>query len=229
MIVHNQRSQLFPQRLRLLASVLFLTIFLVIAIFRTAFAEVNMDINAWAVTINTSSFTGIAIGIDAVFDTTILVVLSFIASAILFLKTYWRYSVLLLCTMAGDAILVVIFKNLIMSPRPINEIVANIGYSFPSGHVTGSVVFFGVLTYFLWKHSGSAKVKASTAGFYVAITAVVGFDRIYLNVHWFSDVIGGVFLGGFWLLLCISVFEFLLSKSKIQPLTNKVNRRETKT
>jgi len=187
-----------------------------------------MHINAWAATINKSSFTGVAVGIDAVFDTTILVALSFIAAAILFLKNHSRYSVLLLGTMAGDAILVVIFKNLIMSPRPVNEIVANIGYSFPSGHVTGSVVFFGVLTYFAWKHSVSPKVKASTAGFYVAITAVVGFDRIYLNVHWLSDVIGGVFLGGFWLLLCISIFEFLLSKGRIQTSINKVNRRENK-
>jgi undecaprenyl-diphosphatase len=43
----------------------------------------------------------------------------------------------------------------------------------------------------------------------VSVTGIVGFDRIYLNVHWATDVIGAVLLGTFWLLLCILVFSRL--------------------
>jgi undecaprenyl-diphosphatase len=111
--------------------------------------------------------------------------------------------------MGGDALLVLFFKTVVMSPRPLNEIIPETGYSFPSGHVTGCVVFFGVLTFIAWKRWSTLRAKAVTCGFYVSITASVGFDRIYLNVHWLSDAIGGVFLGAFLVLLCISIFEYL--------------------
>ena len=128
--------------------------------------------------------------------------------------------------MLGDAILVLTFKTLIMSQRPINEIIPETGYSFPSGHVTGCVVFFGMLTYFAWKRWTTLKAKVVTSGLYIAITAVVGFDRIYLNVHWFSDTIGGVFLGAFWLLLCVFVFEYLALNQRLSFL-ERFERGET--
>jgi undecaprenyl-diphosphatase len=119
----------------------------------------------------------------------------------LFVLHYRRYDLLLLVAMAGDILLVGLFKTVIMSPRPLNGLIVVAGYSSPSGHTTSSVVFFGGLTYFVWKNWTSAKVKALTAGLYVFTTAVVGFDRIYLNVHWFSDIVGSVFLGAFWVTL----------------------------
>ena len=126
-----------------------------------------------------------------------------------------KYSVLLLGAMIGDALLVDLFKNVVMSPRPLNGIVAASGYSFPSGHTTGSVVFFGILMYFVWKNYSSFKVKALTSGLYVSITAIVGFDRIYLNVHWVSDVVGSIFLGAFWVCTLYSDFQVPAGKRKI--------------
>ena len=132
----------------------------------------------------------------------------------------------MLGAMEGDALLVGLFKTVIMSPRPLNEIIAETGYSFPSGHATSSVVFFGVLTYFAWKHWNSAKVKALTSGLYVSITAVVGFDRIYLNVHWFSDIVGAFFLGVFWLTFCIPFFKRLVSSGRIQRFLSQDAKSE---
>ena len=163
--------------------------------------------------------------ISVVFDTTALVILSLVVAVFLFLTHHRRYSLLLLGAMAGDALLVQIFKMLIMSPRPLNEIIAETNYSFPSGHTTGSVVFFGVLTYFAWVHWGSKKVKVATGGFYVSITALVGFDRIYLNVHWFSDIIGALFLGAFWLSFCILTFKYATSNNRVQHFSQ--NERKT--
>jgi hypothetical protein len=65
------------------------------------------------------------------------------------------------------------------------------------------------LTYFAWMSWPSLKTKALTSGAFVSVTGIVGFDRIYLNVHWATDVIGAVLLGTFWLLLCILVFSYL--------------------
>ena len=202
------------QRAIFLISLLFLAGFVFVALSRSYFTTINLDINAWAASIQTRFITDGATAISITFDTAALVTISLIVAAVLFIGHHKRYGVLLLGSMAGDALLVLLFKTLILSPRPWNEIIAETGNSFPSGHTMGSVVFFGVLTYVAWTHWRSAKVKASTAGLYVAIVAVVGFDRIYLNVHWFNDVLGAIFLGAFWLMFSIVVFNKLLQSGR---------------
>ncbi len=185
--------------------------FFAVAFFRDSFYSVNLSVNLWSASINKGFFTLPAQLIAVVFDTIALAAISLVVAILLAILHQRKYGLLLLGTMAGDALLVDLFKTVIMSPRPLNGIVSETGYSFPSGHTTGSVVFFGILTYFVWKNWGSAKVKALTGGLYISVTAVVGFDRIYLNVHWFSDIVGGIFLGAFWLTFCILLFKYLIT------------------
>jgi undecaprenyl-diphosphatase len=181
--------------------------FLLVAYFRETFNQINSSVNIWSASFNSGSFTLTAQIISVVFDTTALVVLSVVLAILLIVLHRRRFSLLLLVAMAGDALLVIFSKTVIMSPRPLDGIIVESGYSFPSGHTTSCVIFFGVLTYFVWKHWSSFKIKASMAGLYVSLTVVVAFDRIYLNVHWFSDIIGAVLLGAFWLTLCIFLFK----------------------
>ena len=202
------------QRTLLILTLLFLAFFLLVALTRGSFASVNIYFNSWAASINTGPFTPAAKAISIAFDATALTVVSITVAIILFFKKRGMYGALLLSAMLGDVILVQVCKALVASPRPLNKVFAEAGYSFPSGHVTGNIVFFGVLTHFAWTRWHSVKARAATGGFYVATTAVIGFDRIYLNVHWLSDVVGGVFLGAFWLLFCIMMFQqFALKKN----------------
>jgi undecaprenyl-diphosphatase len=205
-------GQLHNQRVVLLVSLLFLVGFLLVASFRSSFITLDLSVNAWAASINKGSFTVVAEGISVIFDTTALVIISVVLAAVFFVKNHRRYGVLLLGAMGGDALIVAITKTLIVSPRPLNGIIYATDYSFPSGHITGSVVFFGILTYFAWKNWASAKIKASTGVFYAAIVVLIGFDRIYLNVHWLSDVVGGFLLGTFWLMSMLLVFSSLETK-----------------
>jgi undecaprenyl-diphosphatase len=191
---------------------------LFVGVFKSSFDNINANMNSWVVSINTGAFTLVAEGISFVFDTTALVVISLIVAAVLIICNYRRGSVLLLGAMVGDAILVVIFKELFQSIRPQNMLIPEMGYSFPSGHVTGSVVFFGVLTYLAWKHWASKKVKVSTGGFYTAMVVLVSFDRIYLNVHWVSDVVGAVLLGSFVLAFAITIFRYFEASGKFSQL-----------
>jgi undecaprenyl-diphosphatase len=188
-------------------------------------------VNSWAVTIQTEAFTAVAVVISIVFDTYTLLVFALAASALLFYKNYRKQSVLFLGAMGGDALLVAASKALVYSPRPANELITETGNSFPSGHVTGSIVFFGLLTYFAWQVWCSSKAKASSSVFYAAITIVVGFDRIYLNVHWFSDVLGGCLLGTFWLTFSILVFQLKSSKkfpSFLESAQTRAHNAESK-
>jgi len=203
-------SQLRNRRV-ILFSIVFLVSFLLVALFKSSFASVDGELNFWAASNQISSFTFVARGIDLAFEFISLMILTLIMAMVLLILHNWKGSLLLGGAMAGDALLVSLTKLLVQSSRPVNELILETGYSFPSGHVAGSVVFFGVLTYLAWKHWSSTKAKAATGTAYVAVTVMVGFDRVYLNVHWFSDVVGGAFLGAMWLAFSIFVFEYLTS------------------
>ncbi len=205
----------FAENKILLFSILFLGCFFIIDFLRTSFFNnINQNIDLWAASINNGFFTTPAIVISIIFDTTVLAIISLAIGALFIVFHHRRYCLLLLSSMAGIAVIVEISKILIQSARPANEILPDKSYSFPSGHVTSSIVFLGILTYFAWKYWHTTKTKTITTVAYALIISIVSFDRIYLNVHWFSDVIGAIFLGSCWLAFCIYVFNRLNSKKK---------------
>jgi undecaprenyl-diphosphatase len=210
-----ERDQNKRQRTILFVSAFLLLCFLFVAFSRESFSTVNVSVNAWAASVNGGGFTKVALLISDGFDTTSLLVLSLGAGAVLLVKKHGWYGLLLLGAMGGDALLVLVGKTLIMSPRPMNEVLAETGYSFPSGHTMSTVVFFGIVTYYVWRHYSSIRAKSSSLAFYAGIVGLVSFDRIYLNVHWLSDIVGSVFLGGSWVLFCIFVFEFVANRKFI--------------
>jgi membrane-associated phospholipid phosphatase len=196
----------------ILLSLMFLFGFLLVATLRSSFVTLDLSVNAWAASINKGSFAVVAEGISTIFDTNGLVILSVVLAAAFSIRNRWRYGVLLIGAIGGDALIVAASKMLIMSPRPLNEVIHLTDYSFPSGHVAGNVVFFGILTYFAWKNWISARTKWLTGGLYIATIVLIGFGRIYLNVHWFSDVVAGFLLGAFWLLFTLWVFHHMVTK-----------------
>jgi undecaprenyl-diphosphatase len=74
------------------------------------------------------------------------------------------------------------------------------GNSFPSGHVIRAVIVYGLLAFVIRRLSASTRVRALATASAVAIIALVCIDRLYLDVHWESDVIGGLLLGAIALL-----------------------------
>jgi undecaprenyl-diphosphatase len=80
--------------------------------------------------------------------------------------------------------------------RPVGvELTAASGYSFPSGHAMVSMAFYGFLAFLLLSQRRSKRTKWLAAGLYILVF-LIGFSRIYLNVHYTSDVLAG-FLFGF--------------------------------
>jgi undecaprenyl-diphosphatase len=190
----------------------FLFGFLLVATQRSSFITLDLGVNAWAAAINTGSFTVAAEEISIIFDTIPMEIFTGVLVVIFTLKNRWQYGALLIGAIGGDVLIVATLKNLIMSPRPWNEVIYPTSYSFPSGHVAGNVVFFGILTYFAWSNWASARTRFLTGGLYVALIVLIGFDRIYLNVHWLSDVVGGFLLGAFWILFTLWVFNRMVRK-----------------
>ena len=202
----------------LLVSLLLLSSFLLVAFLRNNFASINLNVNSWIVAIQNNSFTIVAEGIDLIFDTNSLLLISLAVAALLLIRKNLKGAVLLLAAMAGDALLVEITKSFFHTSRPPDMLIPKLGYGFPSGHATGSVVFFGVVTFLIWQHWNSTRVKVTTSLLCGTAIVLIGFDRIYLNVHWFSDVIGGYLLGAFWLTLVLLIFFYAKKSSPSSTL-----------
>jgi membrane-associated phospholipid phosphatase len=210
--VPTVNGKLHDHRVILLVSLMFLFGFLLVATLRSSFVTLDLSVNAWAASIDNGSLTVVAEGIAIIFDTNGLVILSVVLAAAFSVKNRWRYGVLLIGAIGGIALIVALSKMLIMSPRPLNEVIPLTDYSFPSGHVAGNVVFFGILTYVAWKNWVSTRSRSLTGGLYIAMIVLIGFGRIYLNVHWFSDVVGGFLLGAFWLMFTLWVFHRMVTE-----------------
>ena len=110
-------------------------------------------------------------------------------------------------------------KALFQRVRPLHDhgFVTEPGWSFPSGHAFGSIVFYGMLAYVLLRLLPQRFHRAVIAAA-VLLVGMVGISRILLQVHYFSDVMAGYAIGAAWLVLCIGAAEHLRKPAAgVQP------------
>lgn len=82
------------------------------------------------------------------------------------------------------------------------------GYSFPSGHSATAMVLYGLLAYWLIRGQHRTKNWVMIGVVAVGLIGIVGFSRIYLGVHFLSDVLGGYLLGICWLIVGVVLTEW---------------------
>jgi membrane-associated phospholipid phosphatase len=103
-----------------------------------------------------------------------------------------------------------LLKNLIQRYRPPAPLVDGItNFSFPSGHALMSVAFYGVLAFYAVRMINNSVIKITILLLLFAVTLLIGFSRIYLRVHYMTDVIAGFSIGICWMLFCF----WLLTKA----------------
>src|SRR5437764_280408 len=83
------------------------------------------------------------------------------------------------------------------------------GYSFPSGHAMGSAVALGALAYLAFRAIRSWRVKTAVIAFLYTLVASIALSRVYLGVHWISDVLAGVTIGTVWVTTTTVAYETL--------------------
>lgn len=113
---------------------------------------------------------------------------------------------LFLTTVLGQVFIVNVTKAVVDRPRPnIHQLTGFSGASFPSGHAAASAAMFAAAALVLGRGRGEA-ARAWLAGGAVAIAAGVATTRVFLGVHWLTDVIAGVAIGWSWFALCSIAF-----------------------
>ncbi|MCW5736454.1 MAG: phosphatase PAP2 family protein [Enhydrobacter sp.] len=99
-------------------------------------------------------------------------------------------------------------KFLVGRTRPaFLEVASAISPSFPSGHSLGSIVVYGFLAFVLARHGPRGTLAIAAPAMLVALVLLIGFSRMFLSVHYASDVLGGFLVGGLWLLVAIALSE----------------------
>ncbi|MBY0124080.1 phosphatase PAP2 family protein [Bacillus sp. S/N-304-OC-R1] len=113
----------------------------------------------------------------------------------------------------GSALFNLLLKWIFHRARPvIHPIIQEKGYSFPSGHAMMSFVLYGMLTYFLILFYEKKTAKIMTFIMFFILVLFIGISRIYLGVHYPSDVLAGYSAGGAWLTMCLILLKLIVEK-----------------
>lgn len=172
----------------------------------------NFDVNAFQLMDNIASpgltsfmktVTFFASG-QFIFALSLIILIYFI-----FIKKHHWYSLKVPVVAIGSITLNVILKKLFDRPRPLlPHLVEASGLSYPSGHAMISFSFYGLLIFLAWQKIKLPWLKWLVCGSLLLLIHLIGISRVYLHVHYASDVLAGFALGTVWLIISI----FLLNR-----------------
>ena len=145
----------------------------------------------------------------------------------LFALNLLPYLFALIISVSGGEIIVAIIKNLVQRTRPpsMSALVLEKSFSFPSGHVLVAFSFYGLLTYILYKANKKKMWKTIAISMGIAIIGIIAFSRVYLGVHWPSDVLASLALGAAWISMYITILELQKRSVGTKETATLIGRR----
>ena len=139
----------------------------------------------------------------------------------LFIKKRHWYSIKVPAVALSSLLLMLILKLTFRRDRPLDPLLqAAKGFSFPSGHALMSVTFYGLLILIVWQNIKKAWLRWTLSVFLILLIVAIGLSRVYLRVHYASDVLGGFTVGLVWLLLSLWILSRVEKSSKRNITSN---------
>jgi len=142
-----------------------------------------------------------------------------VVAAALAWRRQWRHLATVFVCVAGGLTLNVLMKLAFHRARPVldDPLLTLTSYSFPSGHVAGSTLMYGLIVAWTFTRTRRPLVRAAVAVAAASAIALVAFTRMYLGVHYLSDV-GAAFAEGVaWLALCLSALAAFWGRAPLAP------------
>lgn len=165
----------------------------------------------WFVSVRGNFLNAIVITLTHLGDTVTIVALCLLLLILPCRKTYGLP--VSLAAISGVAIYKPM-KHLFLRARPDSalHLVEQGGYSFPSGHSVSSVIVYGLLLYLIRKHCKNEKLKAALSVLCTCLMLLIGPSRLYVGVHWATDVSCGMLIGAAVLAVTILILERMCDK-----------------
>lgn len=124
-------------------------------------------------------------------------------------KQTW-FSIRVITIAISSLVLMLLLKQLFRRKRPLSPLLkAAKGLSFPSGHAIMAITFYGLLVYILQHTIEINWLRIFVTSLLVILALLIGMSRVYLRVHYASDVLGGFIIGLLWLLISLAVIKWL--------------------
>ena len=168
----------------------------------------------WFVAHRTVAVTTAMSAVSTLGGTIGMAVLALIGAALLWRIRRRAEAAIVLGAALGAAALVTTFKNLYDRARPplADRLTVETNAALPSGHALGSIVTLGVLAAVVVLVARRPAVQAAAVALAGVAVVTIGVSRLYLGVHWMTDVLTGWLLGGAWLALCVTALAVVTSR-----------------
>ena len=196
--------------------VLFIIVFVLVSMTENVYNNdiMNIDVFMHDLVVNnlrSDYLTFIMLFITNFCNPIILLLLSLI---ILIFSKDKKMGLIILINLFVSILLNLIFKGIIQRDRPLEDfLIEESGYSFPSGHSMVSMAYYGLLMYFVFKKVDDKEIKYIIMFLLGFLILLIGFSRIYLGVHYASDVIGGFLISIVYLIWVIKLLNLKVYKN----------------
>ena len=175
--------------------------------------EVDRRLAALLLVFRTSFLLAVFIKVTLLGNWQIILGGVFLFSLYLFVDRKFNFLIPFWVSMGGCGFFTTVGKWLFHRQRPF-DMTNILEFSFPSGHSAYVACFYGFISYFLIRQTKSRKRRVDLVFIWILIFGTVGFSRLYLGVHYLSDVLAGGLLGLSWLLIGISLVEWKESSGR---------------
>ncbi|WP_347158125.1 phosphatase PAP2 family protein [Pontibacter chitinilyticus] len=138
----------------------------------------------------------------------------------LFIRKHRWHSLRVPVVALGSISLNLVLKQFFDRPRPLSPLVHASGLSFPSGHSMIAASFYGLIIYLVWKNVKPPLLRYGLVVLLAIFILLIGFSRIYLRVHYATDVLAGFSAGFLWVIVGLWALRRLekFSKKEITPV-----------
>ncbi|MCX6467858.1 MAG: phosphatase PAP2 family protein [Corynebacteriales bacterium] len=168
---------------------------------------VDHDVTEWVADHRTAWLTDVFRVITTVGNTAAMTLIAIVAAIVLWRIGSRDRAVTVLIGSASGWLLMQALKHLVARPRPEPRfrVIAIDTYSFPSGHAMMSAVVLGLVAVAAWQTSVWVRAHAPVLAIAPIASLLIGASRIYLGVHWTTDVVAGWLIGAIWVVLAVAV------------------------
>ena len=192
----------------IVAIILFITV--TILLLAGKIKELDEYINNLMLNIRNNSLTNIMIVITNIGSSYALIALSLL---LLFIIKKKRIPLAIIINLISVTLISQLFKFIIQRDRPEGfNILVESGYSYPSGHSMVSMAYYGLIAYLIYKNVKNKVLKTILIITIFIGIILIGFSRLYLGMHYFSDVISGFFAAIAYLMVFIHYYKMIIKK-----------------